>query len=90
MSDEPAVEINESDLARLRSAPDAVEVVTSLLGINEMKLTDQIRTKEEVRDWLDSGEFEEGRLIIRNAARRRERWRRDSDENEFTPGPFTI
>jgi hypothetical protein len=90
MSDEPTVEINESDLARLRTAPDAVEVVTSLLGINEMKPTDQIRTKAEVRDWLDSGEFDEGRLIIRNAARRRERWQRELEESEFVPGPFSV
>ncbi len=90
MSDEPTVEINESDLVRLRTAPDAVEVVTSLLGINEMKPTDQIRTKAEVRDWLDSGEFDEGRLIIRNAARRRERWQRELEESEFVPGPFSV
>lgn len=90
MSDQPTVEINESDLMRLRSAPDAVEVVTSLLGINEMKPTDQIRTREEVRDWLDLGEFEEGRLVIRNAARRRERWQREMDGSEFAPGPFSV
>jgi hypothetical protein len=90
MSEERAVEITEADLTRLRSAPDAVEVVTSLLGINEMKPSEQVRTREEVRDWLESGQVDEGRLIIRNAARRRERWQRELDESEFAPGPYTV
>jgi hypothetical protein len=64
--DRPALTV-ESLLA-MRSEPDAVRVITERLGVKDMGPADHIRTKHEVKAFVQSaGDPKEAKAIIRRA-----------------------
>jgi hypothetical protein len=83
MSDKHSTEIDAQDLANLRAGPDALSMITALLGIEEMAPADQFRTKDEVKAYIASGNADEARAIIQHAKSRRDLWERESDTEEF-------
>jgi hypothetical protein len=85
MRNEPNSKIDEADLDRLRVHPDAVAMITALLGANEMTPTDRMRTEQEVREYVNSGGPGEAHALIHDARMRRELWRREQDEDELPP-----
>jgi hypothetical protein len=82
MSRASRIELNERDLAQLRLQPDAFDVITALLGANEMAPADVELTRQEVRDYLKFGNPGEAHALIHNAKSRREIWRNEG-ENEY-------
>jgi hypothetical protein len=78
MSDKNSTEIDAQDLAALRTKPEALSVITALLGIEEMGPADRLRTKDEVKDYIDSGNSDEARAIIQHAKARRDLWERET------------
>ena len=85
MRNEPNSKIDEADLGRLRVHPDAVAMITALLGANEMTPTDRMRTEQEVREYVSSGGPGEAHALIHEARMRRELWRREQEEDELPP-----
>ena len=85
MRNEPNSKIDEADLDRLRVHPDAIAMITALLGANEMTPTDRMRTEQEVRDYVNSGGPGEAHALIHDTHMRRELWRREQDEDELSP-----
>jgi hypothetical protein len=83
MSDEHSTEIDAKDLAALRTEPDALPVITALLGIEEMAPADRFRTKDEVKEYIASGNPDEARAIIQHAKSRRDLWERESGTADF-------
>ena len=77
MSYPPQSEISENDLEALRRAPDAIAVITALLGTREMAPADQIRTEEEVREYVRLAQPQEAHALIHNSKSRRESWERE-------------
>ena len=85
MRDEPEDKSDEADLAPLRIHPDAVAMITALLGASEMAPTDRMRTEQEVRQYVNSGGPGEAHALIQDARMRRELWRREQDEDDLPP-----
>jgi hypothetical protein len=72
MNEKDSYEITEKALAALRLEEDAVRIISERLGVREMGPADHIRTKHEVKAFVDSpgGENEAHALITRARARR--------------------
>ena len=85
MRHESNSKIDEADLDRLRVHPDAVAMITALLGANEMTPTDRLRTEQEVREYVNSGGPGEAHALIHDSGKRRALWRREQDEDELPP-----
>ena len=83
MSDEKSKEINERDLANLRSNPDAVAVIVALLGGEEMRPEDHDRTRTEVKEYVETGDVHEAHALIQHAKTRRDLWERESEIVNF-------
>lgn len=63
-------------LIALRNEADALRVITARLRVKEMGPADHIRTKHEVKAFLESGahNLDTAEKIIREARMRREHW----------------
>jgi hypothetical protein len=75
MPSESPNELTEETLSLLRHQPDAIAVITALLGVKEMGPADHIRTKHEVRDYVATGDPGAARAVLQHAKDRREFWK---------------
>ena len=72
------MEPNEELLADLRSRPDALNTIFAIVRVREMGPADHIRTRHEVRHYIESGGIAAARALIQHAKARREFWQKHS------------
>jgi len=61
-----------ADLVALRANPDALALITERLNVKQMGPADHIRTKHEVKGFIESGgDVREAQEIIQRASTRR-------------------
>jgi hypothetical protein len=67
------------DMIALRAQHDALKIITEKLRVREMGPADHIRTKHEVKAFLEaSGNTKEAEAIVTRARLRREMWETQS------------
>ena len=64
--------LNVTTLLALRQDSDALRVITERLKVKEMGPADHIRTKHEVKAFVESGDITAAEALIKNAHARRE------------------
>jgi hypothetical protein len=73
MSPNENPEVSAKVMIALRSEPEALRAITAQLRVKEMGPADHIRTKHEVKAWLETGgDVKEAEAIIIRARARRE------------------
>jgi hypothetical protein len=73
MSPNENPEISARLMLALRKEPEALRAITARLRVKEMGPADHIRTKHEVKAWLETlGDVKEAEAIITRARARRE------------------
>jgi len=65
-------DLNATTLLALRQESDAVRVITERLKVKEMGPADHIRTKHEVKAFVESGDITAAEALLKNAQTRRE------------------
>ena len=65
-------ELNVATLLALRQEADAVRVITERLLVREMGPADHIRTKHEVKAFVESGDVKAAEELLKVARERRE------------------
>lgn len=79
MSPKNQSDLTAQDLIGLRTQPDALKIITEKLRVKEMGPADHIRTKHEVKAFLEvNGDLKEAEAIIVRARARRELWQTQS------------
>ena len=79
MSKQKASDFTASDLIALRRQEDALKIITEKLRVREMGPADHIRTKHEVKAFLEAaGDQKEAEAIVTRARLRREMWQTQS------------
>lgn len=74
-----------SGMAALRGQEDALKKITEQLRVKEMGPADHIRTKHEVKAWLETaGDTREAEAIVIRARARRELWKTQSVTQQMT------
>ena len=74
MNPNDSSDLNVTTLLALRQEPDALRAISERLKVREMGPADHIRTKHEVKAWLETpGGVNEADAIIIRARARRER-----------------
>jgi len=73
--------IDAQVMLSLRENSDALRIITDRLRVKEMGPADHIRTKHEVRDFVQSGGLETAQTIIAKASLRRERWKQRAGDS---------
>ena len=72
MNPQDRPEISAGDFAALRAQPEALKVITERLLVKEMGPADHIRTKHEVKAWIETGgSLHEAAAIVERARARR-------------------
>lgn len=72
MNPQERPEFSAADFAALRAQPEALRAITDRLRVKEMGPADHIRTKHEVKAWLEaSGSQTEAEAIVERARARR-------------------
>lgn len=72
-------------MVALRGQDDALKKITEQLRVKEMGPADHIRTKHEVKAWLEtSGDTREAEAIVIRANARRELWKTQSVTQKMT------
>jgi hypothetical protein len=66
--DRPVLTV-ESLLA-MRSEPDAIRVITERLGVKDMGPADHIRTKHEVKAFVESGDETAAKTLLNRSTKR--------------------
>jgi hypothetical protein len=66
-----ASDLTPAALVSLRNEPDAMRVITERLKVKEMGPADHIRTKHEVKAFVESGDVALAEALIRQAGERR-------------------
>ena len=85
MSPNPTPELNVSAMLALRTDAEALKVITAQLRVREMGPADHIRTKHEVKAWLETnGNQKEAEAIIVRARARRELQQTQSITQQMT------
>lgn len=72
MNPKPSQEINVETLLALRKENDAVRLITERLRVKEMGPADHIRTKHEVKAFVESGDLNDAETLLRNGQARRD------------------
>jgi len=72
MNPQKSPEITVQTLLALRKEDDAVRLITERLRVKEMGPADHIRTKHEVKAFVESGTSSSAEALVRNASERRE------------------
>lgn len=73
MSANPIFELNGAAIVALRSEPEALKAITAQLQLNKMGPADHIRTKHEVKAWIETqGDVKEAEAIVVRARARHE------------------
>jgi len=67
--------IDAHEMLSLRNDTDAIQTICKRLCVKEMGPADHIRTKHEVRDFVQNGDVKAVQTIIANAQKRRDAWR---------------
>lgn len=70
MNPKESSEINVQTLLALRQESDAVRVITEKLRVKEMGPSDHIRTKHEVKAFVETGDVKAAESLIRQASER--------------------
>lgn len=70
MNPKDSSEITVQTLLALRQESDALRVITEKLRVKEMGPADHIRTKHEVKTFLESGDAKAAEALIRQAGER--------------------
>lgn len=72
MTPKDSTDLTAANLIALRTQPDALKIITELLKVKEMGPADHIRTKHEVKAFIESaGNGKEAEAIIQRAQLRR-------------------
>jgi hypothetical protein len=73
MSPNPTPELSAKAMLALRGETEALKIITGQLKVREMGPADHIRTKHEVKAWLETnGDLKEAEAILVRARARRE------------------
>ncbi len=72
MNPKESSEISVQTLLALRQENDALRVITEKLRVKEMGPADHIRTKHEVKAFVESGDISAAEALFKNAQVRRE------------------
>jgi hypothetical protein len=73
MNSSDSSDLNVTTILALRQESDALRVITERLKVKEMGPADHIRTKHEVKAWLEGqSELKEAAAIIERTRQRRE------------------
>jgi len=67
MNPKDNTDLNATTLLALRQGSDAVRVITERLKVKEMGPADHIRTKHEVRAFVESGDAKAAETLIKQA-----------------------
>ena len=71
MNPKESSEVTVETLLALRQQPDALRLITEKLRVKEMGPADHIRTKHEVKAFVEAGDLSIGEALLRDAADRR-------------------
>jgi hypothetical protein len=78
-------DLTAANLVALRNQPEALKVITERLKVKQMGPADHIRTKHEVKAWLEAdGSLKEAEAIVTRARARRELWQTQSVTQKLT------
>jgi hypothetical protein len=78
-------DLTATNLIALRNQPDALKLITERLKVKQMGPADHIRTKHEVKAWLETeGSLKEAEAIVTRARARRELWQTQSVTQKMT------
>lgn len=78
-------DLTAANIIELRTQPDALKIVTERLKVKQMGPADHIRTKHEVKAWLEAdGNLKEAEAIVTRARARRELWQTQSVTQKLT------
>ena len=72
MNPKESSEISVQTLLALRQENDALRVITEKLRVKEMGPADHIRTKHEVKEFVESGDVSLARTLLQRASERLE------------------
>lgn len=72
MNSENTPELTVQTLMALRKETDAVRVITERLKVKEMGPADHIRTKHEVRAFVETGDISLAESVLKRAPERRD------------------
>ena len=72
MNPKESSEISVQTLLALRQGNDALRVITEKLRVKEMGPADHIRTKHEVKEFVESGDVSLARTLLQRASERLE------------------
>lgn len=74
-----------ADMIALRNQTNALKLITEKLRVTEMGPADHIRTKHEVKAFLEAaGDLKEAEAIVTRARLRREMWETQSVTQKLT------
>jgi hypothetical protein len=72
MNPKNSSDLSVTTLLTLRQESDAVRIITERLKVKEMGPADHIRTKHEVKAFVESGDTTAAEALLKNAQARRE------------------
>jgi uncharacterized protein YktB (UPF0637 family) len=73
MSSNESSELTAANLVALRNLPDGLKIITERLHVKQMGPADHIRTKHEVKAFIESaGDLKTAEVIVGRARARRE------------------
>lgn len=72
MNPKNSPDLSVSTLLALRQESDAIRVITERLKVKEMGPADHIRTKHEVKAFVESGDITAAEALLKSAQARRE------------------
>lgn len=85
MSPKEPPEATAETLLAMRNETDALKQITARLRVKDMGPADHIRTKHEVKAWLETaGSQVEAEAIVKRARARREIWETQSVTQQMT------
>ena len=70
MNSNPSPEVTVETLLALRKENDAVQLITERLRVKEMGPADHIRTKHEVKAFVESGDETTARTLVNRSTQR--------------------
>lgn len=70
MNPKESSEVTVETLLALRQEPDALRLITEKLRVKEMGPADHIRTKHEVKTFVESGDTKAAEALIKQASER--------------------
>ena len=71
MNPNDSSDLNVTTLLALRQQPDARRIITERLRVKEMGPADHIRTKHDIKAYIESGKSEVAQALLKHAQERR-------------------